>query len=141
MSTIKIEFWSEDKNEIAQLLSALAGVNENAKSVKNIEVVDAEEVKAPEKKAAATRPSRAKAKPEPEPEPEEEEDEDLLGEEAEDEDEQGITQDDVKAMLAKKVATNRDAIVKKLKSYGAEKISELESSSYKDFYDFMAKLK
>jgi len=95
----------------------------------------------PEKKAPAPRPSRAKAKPEPEPEAEEDEDEDLLGEEAEDEDEQGITEDDVKAMLAQKVATNRDVIVKKLKSYGASKISELESSSYKDFYDFMAKLK
>jgi len=138
MSTIKIEITLDSSMEMFDvILNALA-----RKDVKNIEVVEAEEVKAPEKKAAAPRPSRAKAKPEPViEEEEEEEDEDLLGEEAEDDETEELSADDVKAMLAKKVTTHRDVIVKKMNSYGAARLSELDSANYREFYDFMAKLK
>lgn len=140
MSAIKIEFESEDNAvvvAIAALTDSLLG-----RKAKSIEVAEAEEVETPPKTPPKTRPSRAK-KPEPVivEEEEEEETEEEETEEVEDDEAETITEDDVKAMLAKKVATNRDAIVKKLKGYGASKISELDSTNYKGFYDFMAKLK
>lgn len=144
MSTIKIEFWSEDKNEIAQLLNALAGVGATTKSVANIEVVDAEEVKAEAPvKAPTPRASRAKAKPEPTPEPEEEEieeDDDLDGDDDTPEAEE-IDADDIRAVQATKVDKHREAIKAQLKKLGATGIKDLDEAHYAKYYDFLSKLK
>jgi hypothetical protein len=120
------------------VLAALTGKTVEVRNTESI-AVQAEEVKAP-----APRTRRA---PEPKPAPvadlsipEGEEDDDLLGGIAAD-DEDAISEEDLKAMLGKKVTANRDAIVKKLKELGGTKISDLPKENYQALYDFMAKLK
>lgn len=147
MSTIKIEFWSEDKNEIAQLLNALSGVNANAKSVEDIEVTDAEVLIKGETpvKTPTPRASRAKAKPEPTPEPQEpeaeeaEEIDDLDDEDAPEE--ESIDADDIRAVQATKVDKHREAIKAELKKLGASGIRDLDEKHYQKYYDFLSKLK
>lgn len=147
MSTIKIEFLSEDKNEIAQLLNALAGINTNTKSVESIEVTDAEVLTKVEAPAKAKRASRAKAEPTPvvdEPEAEEAEEIDDLDDDLEDDvelDEESIDADDIRAVQAAKVDKHREAIKAELKKLGASGIRDLDEKHYQKYYDFLSKLK
>lgn len=141
MSTIKIEFESEDVavvTAVAALTNSLLG-----KKVNNIEVVDAEEVKAEAPvKTPTPRASRAKAKPEPAPEPEEEEteeEEDLDGEDAPEAED--IDADDIRAVQATKVDKHREAIKAQLKSLGATGIKDLDEAHYAKYYEFLSKLK
>lgn len=140
MSTIKIEITGDDKDGV--VLNVLRLLSGNA-SVENIEVKDAEEattVKAPTKKAATPKAPAKKPEPVEVEEPETGDDEeDFAAEETDDED--GITEEDLKVLLAKKVTSNRDAIVKKMKSLDAARVSEIKPEDYQVFYDFLSKLK
>lgn len=143
MSTIKIEITLDGNETNLAALLALA-VGNNTEKAKALEVKDEEVVESPkEAKAAPKRASRAKPKEEPAPEPEaeeEEENDDLTGDEAEEE-EEGISIENLKELLGQKVVNNRTAIVAKLKSLGATKISDLPESGYQTLFDFMSKLK
>lgn len=135
MSTIKIEITVDAQDGV--IIDALKGLLLAQKGlVENTEVVDAEEVKTPPVKKSAPKATAKKA-PEPDPE-EDDEDIDPL---ADDDAEEHVTLEDLKALLAKKVTIHRDAIVKKLKALGAPKISELEESDYRDMHTFLSKLK
>ena len=152
MSTIKLEFESEDKAVLkaitaftnslqgSQPLSSLVDANQ-------IEVKDAEEVKADLlPKSGKPRPSRAKAKPvavEEETETEELEDEaPARDDELEDETEEAeISIEDVRAKQAEKIAKHKPAIVEALASFGAKGISSLDPKHFAAYYDILAKLK
>jgi len=141
MSTIKLEFESEDSAvvaAVAALTNSLLGVKE----VKNIEVVDAEEVTAP-KKPATPRPSRAKAKPTPEPEPEEEEEEldETEEEELDEAEEADITEDDLRELSAKKIGKHKDAIIAKLAKYNVKGWANLPEKHYAAMHQFLTSLK
>jgi len=143
MSTIKLEFESED-NAVVAAVAALTNSLLGVKNVKDIEVVDAEEVAAP-KKAAAPRPSRAKAKPTPEPEPEEE-DEDAdnsedFEEEAEEAEEADITEDDLRELSAKKIGKHKDSIIAKLAKYNVKGWANLPEKHYAAMHQFLTSLK
>lgn len=137
-TTVEFKITTDSSNiQIISALSLLMGADLGAKvEAAQVEAKTEEAPKAPAKKAA---PKAAVKKPEPiEEEEEEEEAEDLdpLGEE-----EETATLEDLKAMQGKKVTAHRDAIVKKLRGFGAAKLSELEGEHYQEYYDFMAKLK
>lgn len=147
---ISIELDSNDSAFNAVLAALGKGVNANAKSVANIEVVGAEEVKAEEVKAEASvktptpRASRAKAKPEPTPEPEEEEieiEEEEEEIETEEEEAAEIDADDIRAVQATKVDKHREAIKAQLKKLGATGIKDLDEAHYAKYYEFLSKLK
>lgn len=137
MSTIKLEL-IVDANNIEIVTEFLSRISAQTKGVKDVKVTDAEIVEKPEApKKAAAKPAAKKAPAKAiVEEPEEEEEETFEAEE-----EETITLEDVKAMQAKKVAANRDAIVKKLNGLGATKLSELDEEHYQTYYDFLAKLK
>jgi hypothetical protein len=141
MSTIKleIEVSAENVSAVSQFLQAIAGGDKS----KKMEVVEAEEVKAPTPaKAAAPRPSRAKQKPIPVEELEEEIDEELEEEIDEElEEEEGIDADDIRALQATKVDKHREAIKAQLKKLGATGIKDLDEKKYQAYYDFLGKLK
>lgn len=142
MSTIKLEITVDQSNvqilkQLADIIAAQSGLNlvrpESAKEEAKEEAPKA----APAKKAAPKAVKKPETIKEEAAVEEEEENDDLLGEE----DEKEVTQEDLKTMLAQKVSANRDAIVKKLKSFGATKISDLDEEHYNDFHAFMTKLK
>lgn len=136
MSTIKLEL-TVDVNNIEIVTEFLGRISAQTKGVKEVKVNEPEDVKseapkkAPAKPATPKKPAKAVVE-----EPEEEEEETF-----EEPEEETITLEDVKAMQAKKVAANRDAIVKKLNALGATKLSELDEDRYQMYYDFLAKLK
>lgn len=136
MSTIKIEL-TVDVNNIEIVTEFLSRISAQTKGVKEVKVNDAEEVKAESPKKAPAKPAAKKAPVKAPVEETEEEEEETF----EEEEEETITLEDVKAMQAKKVAANRDAIIKKLNALGATKLSELDEDSYQTYYDFLAKLK
>lgn len=134
-TTVEFKITTDSSNiQIISALSLLMGADLGAKvEAAQVEAKTEEAPKAPAKKAA---PKAAVKKPEPIEEEEEAEDLDPLGEE-----EETATLEDLKAMQGKKVTAHRDAIVKKLRGFGAAKLSELEEAHYQEYYDFMAKLK
>jgi len=149
MSTIKIEIPFTEKNvELTKGLLSKADLVEN---VNGIAVTDAEEVKAPAKKAPAQRASRAKAKPEPEPEEDEDADDDFADEEdsdfEEEADEEEITEDTLRELSAKKITKHKDAIVAQLAKF-KDKAGKpvkgwgvLPEKHYQAMFDFLTKLK
>jgi len=114
---------------------------------KKMNVVDAEEVKAPTPaKTPAPRPSRAKAKPAPvEEEIEDEEEEEFEVEEEEEfeveEEEEAITADDLRALQATKIDKHRPAIAAHYQKLGAKGISSLAPENFQKMFDFLSKLK
>lgn len=148
MSTIKLEITIDSTQfhvlgQIGELLGAgnitIAGpgvVNIPAGHAKaeKLEVKDAEEV-AP-KKAPAKRTPKVK-EPEPEPETEDEEEFEL----DEEDDTEAITADDIRAVQATKVTAHRETIIKKLKSFGSTGIKDLKEENFREYYDFLSKLK
>lgn len=141
MNTIKLEIPFNDNNVelVRNLLAKASGASD--KAVKNTEVVDAEEVEetAPAK-APAKRASRAKPKAEPVEEDETEEEFELDEEETEDE---GVTVEEIKLLMASKVNGdgNRAKIIDKLKKLECKGPATMDAKHYQDFYDFLAKLK
>jgi len=121
---------------VAALTNSLLG--KESPKVESLKVVDAEEVKPPAKTKTRTAAATTKKAPEPEPEEEEEEGEET---EEDDDNDEGITYDVLKDAFAKKVNAHRDALVKKLKTFGVAKLSELEEDDYKAMYDYLLKLK
>lgn len=140
MSVIKLEI-PVDKDNIAIVSDFLNRLAVDSGKASATKVVDAEEVKteAPAK-APAQRASRAKPKAPPVEEEIEEEDDDFDDEE-EEKDSPVITIDHVREMQSKKVQANKPALIEKLRELGAKGIATLEASDYKEYYDFMAKLK
>ncbi len=137
MSVVKIEI-TVDASNVGAVQKFLGELAQDDKKVKNIEVIEPEEVKTETVKAPAKRSSRAKPKEE-EPEYEME-----LGEDAEDpgtDEQEGVDAEDIKLMQAKKVTAHRDAIIDKLKKLGAKGISTLDPEHFQEYYDFLAKLK
>ena len=144
MSRIHISIELESNDSAFNAVLAALGQTATTKSVANIEVVEAEEVK-PEAPAKTPTPraSRAKAKPEPAPEPEEEEieeDDDLDGEDDAQEAAE-IDADDIRAVQATKVDKHREAIKAQLKKLGATGIKDLDEAHYAKYYDFLSNLK
>lgn len=146
MSTIKleIEVSAENVRTVAQFLEAIAG---SAKSIAKMDVVDAEEVKAPAPtKTPTPRPSRAKAKPAPvveEPEDDEDEDDDFGAADApiEDDEEESITADDLRAAQAAKIDKHRAELKAQYNKLGATGIKDLDEKHYQKMFDFISKLK
>lgn len=141
MSTVKLEIEvnAENVKVVAQFLEAIAGM---AKTVAKMEVVDAEEVKAPEPaKTPAPRPSRAKPKPAPVEEEEAEDDDEGLNDPEEEAEEEEIDADDIRALQAEKVDKHRATIKAQLGKLGATGIKDLDPKNYQKYYDFLAKLK
>ncbi len=146
MSTIKIEFESEDIAAVAAvsaLTNSLLGKSV-AKAVESVIVTDAEEVKA-DKPAPKPRPSRAKAKPEPEPEEEEEEtqDDDFADTDEEEETEDGddITEDTLRELSAKKIGKHKEAIIAELAKFKVKGWANLPEKHYAAMHSFLTKLK
>lgn len=153
MSTIKleIEVSAENVKHVSAFLEQISAINGK---VAKIEVVDAEEVKAPAPaKTPTPRLSRAKAKPAPveaKPAPVEEEieyedDEDFTdaeqgGDEFEEE-EEAITADDLRALQATKIDKHRPAIAAHYGKLGAKGISSLAPENFQKMFDFLSKLK
>jgi len=147
MSTIKVEFDSEDKiavTAVSAMTFSLLGAKQDAK-IKEIPVTDAEEVKAaPPIKAPTPRPSRAKAKPVPVEEEAEDEDEieeatdDLEDDETEEEE---ITMDDLRAEQARTITKHKDALIAQYKKFDAKGVSSLDPKHYAAMVAFMKKLK
>ncbi len=148
MSTIKLEFDSEDNRAVAGVAaltnSLLGKTNIFSEKLAKMEVVDAEEVKAPAPvKTPTPRPSRAKPKPAPVEEVEDE-DEDFSDEEEATEDEsddEDITADDLRAKQAEKVDKHRAAIKAELGKLKATGIKDLDEKHYAKYFDFLSKLK
>jgi len=146
MSTIKLEFQDTPSNIQAavRFLSELSGT---PIGVKTMEVVDAEEVKAPAPaKTPTPRPSRAKAKPAPVEEPEDEDEnfvvnDDEFEEEFETEEGEEITADDLRALQATKIDKHRPAIAAHYGKLGAKGISSLAPENFQKMFDFLSKLK
>ena len=142
MSNIQIVI-SLDSSD-ARLDAVLAALTGNApQKVNATETVQAEEVKAstPKKRSAPAPKTAPIEEPAIAEDEDEDDDDDLLEGIAANEEEEAISEEDLKAMLGKKVTANRDAIVKKLKELGGTKISDLPKENYQALYDFMAKLK
>ncbi len=144
MSTIKleIEVSAENVTAVAQFLEAIAGGDKS----KKIEVIDAEEVKAPAPvKTPTPRPSRAKPKPAPVEEEETEEDDETEAEgDFEDEDlssDDDITADDLRAVQAEKIGKHKAAMFAKYVELGSKGISSLDPKHYRTMFDFISKLK
>jgi len=140
MSTIKLEFTVDASNAqaVGEFLVKIAGTG---LKVNSLEVADAEEVKAPAPtKAPTPRPSRAKAKPAPVEEPE---DDDFGVEEetAEDDEEESITADDLRALQATKIDKHRAELKAQYNKLGATGIKDLDEKHYQKMFDFMSKLK
>jgi len=151
MSTMKIEFDSKDSKAVtavAALTSSLLGEpNIFARKLEKMDVTDAEEVKAPAPaKTPTPRPSRAKAKPAPVEEPEDD-DEFQMGDEEDaeatpDEDlDEEITADDLRALQATKIDKHRPAIAAHYGKLGAKGISSLAPENFQKMFDFLSKLK
>lgn len=148
MSTIKIEFFSDDKNEIAQLLAALSGLN--SKSVNDVKVIDAEVVTeaaaetAAETAAEAPKKTRNRA-PKVDPKLE------IVEDEAETEETNDDAPEDDKAGAAKytreevraAVQDNKIHIEKmrvKLGELGAQSVTLLDESKFSEFMGFLKTL-
>lgn len=144
MSIIKLEF-PNTPNNIAAAVIFLSAISGEPAEVKTMEVIDAEEVKAPAKKTPAPRPSRAKAKPEPEPEEEEEEtDPDFEEEEEEEEEEtedEDITEDTLRELSAKKIGKHKEAIIAELAKFKVKGWANLPEKHYAHMQAFLTKLK
>ena len=52
-----------------------------------------------------------------------------------------ITLDDIRPLLQKKVANNRDAIKDKLEEFGAKNATSLDENYYVEFHEFLEGLK
>jgi len=154
MSTIKleIEVSAENAQLVADFLSNIGGIAKKsvgfAQKVEEVAVVDAEEVKAPAPaKTPTPRPSRAKPKPAPIEEEIEDEDEDEefeTGQEGEgdlDDEEEAITDDDIRALQATKIDKHRPAIAAHYGKLGAKGISTLAPENFQKMFDFLSKLK
>jgi len=145
MSTIKleIEVSAENVSAVSQFLQAIAGGDKS----KKMEVVDAEEVKAPAPaKTPTPRPSRAKAKPAPVEEEIEDEDEEFEIEDEEDgvlgkDEDEEITADDLRALQATKIDKHRPAIAAHYGKLGAKGISSLAPENFQKMFDILSKLK
>ena len=132
MSTIKleIEVSAENAGHVMKFIGDIA--YGGSTDVKNVKVVDAEEVKAPAPvKTPTPRPSRAN--PKPEPVIEEEEDPEFEEEE--------ITADDLRALQATKIDKHRPAIAAHYQKLGAKGISSLAPENFQKMFDFLSKLK
>jgi len=143
MNTIKLEIPFNSKNvELVKDLLSRATMGTDAVKAGKLEVVQDEDEPVKKTSTAKPRPSRAKPKPVEEPEEDEDDEEyDPLAEDDTEEDEDGITLDDIKAVMADKVDKNRDTILKKLKATGAAKIGDLKEAKFEEFYNFLKKLK
>lgn len=135
---IKIEFTVdlENKNEVLNLIDMLHGFLPEGyvkEEETEEEEEEAEEAPAKTKKKAPVKAASKKAPVKVEEEAEEE-----AEGEAEESD---IKIEDVRALLAKKVNDNRDAIKAKLTELGANNVTSLESSNYPKFMEFLNGLK
>jgi len=140
MSTIKleIEVSAENAGHVMKFIGDIA--YGGSTDVKNVKVVDAEEVKAPAPvKTPTPRPSRAN--PKPEPVIEEEEDPEFEEEEDPEFEEEEITADDLRALQATKIDKHRPAIAAHYQKLGAKGISSLAPENFQKMFDFLSKLK
>jgi len=146
MSTIKIEITLDSKEpNFNAVIEALANIAEGRKYVNDIEILGSKEVKAPTPaKTPAPRPSRVKPKPTTVEEPEDD-DEDFSNDDAEDtpdEDlDEEITADDLRALQATKIDKHRPAIAEHYGKLGAKGISSLAPEKFQKMFDFLSKLK
>jgi len=144
MSTLKVEFDTEDQKAINAVSALVGSFRPENGSLAKIEVVDAEEVKAPAPtKTPTPRPSRAKAKPAPVEEEETEELEEEETEELEDDEaeEDEISIDDVRAEQARTITKHKDALIAQYKKFNAKGVSSLDPKHYPAMVAFMKKLK
>lgn len=145
MSTIKLELTVDANNIelVTEFLGRIAVATVGGKRVAEMKVVDAEEVK--DTAVRKPRPSRAKPKtPIVEVEVDEDEEDldgDDLDEDLDDEEDEAITADDLRAKQAEKVDKHRAAIKAQLGKLKATGIKDLDEKHYQAYFDFLSKLK
>lgn len=148
MNAIKLELnvTAENAEKVKMFIDSLFSET----PVSSLKVVDAEEVrpepaKAPKKAApkAATKAATKVKVPEMAAEAEAEEkgadldefEDDLTGEE--ENEEETVSKDDIKAVQAKKIGEHRDEMVKWLKKHGANGISTLDEKHFSAYFNFL----
>lgn len=143
---LKINVDVSNPNELSALTELLQVIGKRdsaptSEKIKKIPVVEPKEVKTA-KPAKETK--KVVSKPEPVVEEEVEEEESAAEEEvAEETMEEGpsITLDDIRPLLQKKVANNRDAIKEKLEEFGSKNATSLDENYYVEFHEFLEGLK
>lgn len=142
---LKINVDVSNPNELSALTELLQVIGKRdsaptSEEIKKIPVVEPKEVKA-SKPAKETKKAVSKPEPVIEEEIEEEsETEETVEEETTDEG-PTITLDDIRPLLQKKVANNRDAIKDKLEEFGAKNATSLDENYYVEFHEFLEGLK
>lgn len=141
---LRINVDVSNPNELSALTELLQVIGQRdsvptSEEIKKIQVVEPKEVKA-SKPAKETKKAVSKPEPVIEEEVEEEEAEETVEEETTDEG-PTITLDDIRPLLQKKVANNRDAIKDKLEEFGAKNATSLDENYYVEFHEFLEGLK
>lgn len=136
---LKISVTANNVGVVAEFLNRISNAEAKEIKVKDAEILSPEEEEEPLKKSPAKKAAAKKTAPpkveEPEEETFEEEEEETFEEEEE------ISLDDLKALQATKVVAHKEAIVKKFKTYGATRLSDVDPKHYADYEKFLNGLK